>query len=48
MRYPLGIVDLAFRPDPPAASARRAAELGFDHIDVVTEVDPTSLALPVG
>jgi len=48
VRFPLGIVDLAFRPDPPAVSARRAAELGFDHIDVVTEVDPTSLALPVG
>ncbi|HSO96065.1 MAG TPA: TIM barrel protein [Acidimicrobiia bacterium] len=48
MRFPLGVVDLAFRPDPPARSAARAAQLGFDHIDVVVEVDPATLALPVG
>lgn len=48
MRFPLGIVDLAFRPDPPEASARRAAELGFEHIDVLVDVDHASLALPVG
>ncbi len=48
MRFPLGVVDLAFRPDPPEASARRAAALGFEHIDVVVEVDAASLALPVG
>jgi sugar phosphate isomerase/epimerase len=46
--FPLGVVDLAFRPDPPEASAERAAKLGFDHIDVVVEVDPATLALPVG
>jgi sugar phosphate isomerase/epimerase len=48
VRFPLGIVDLAFRPDPPEASARRAAELGFEHIDVLVDVDAASLALPVG
>ena len=48
MAFPLGVVDLAFRPDPPARSAERAAQLGFDHIDVVVEVDPATLALPVG
>jgi len=44
----LGVVDLAFRPDPPEASAARAADLGFDHIDVLVDVDPATLALPVG
>jgi sugar phosphate isomerase/epimerase len=48
VRFPLGIVDLAFRPDPPEVSARRAAELGFEHIDVLVDVDAGSLALPVG
>jgi sugar phosphate isomerase/epimerase len=46
--FPLGVVDLAFRPDPPEASAARAAALGFDHIDVLVDVDPATLALPVG
>jgi len=46
--FPLGVVDLAFRPDPPEASAARAADLGFDHIDVLVDVDPATLALPVG
>jgi len=46
--FPLGVVDLAFRPDPPEASAERAASLGFDHIDVVVDVDASTLALPVG
>jgi sugar phosphate isomerase/epimerase len=46
--FPLGVVDLAFRPDPPATSAERAASLGFDHIDVLVDVDPATLALPVG
>jgi sugar phosphate isomerase/epimerase len=48
VRYPLGVLDLVFRPADPVESARRAAGLGFDHIDVVVEVDPASLALPVG
>ena len=48
VRYPLGVLDLAFRPAPPAESARQAADLGFDHVDVLTDVDPATLALPVG
>ena len=48
MAYPLGVLDLAFRPAPPDESARRAAALGFDHIDVLVDVDPATLALPVG
>jgi sugar phosphate isomerase/epimerase len=48
VRYPLGVLDLPFRPSPPAESAARAAGLGYDHIDVVTSVDPATLALPVG
>ena len=48
VRYPLGVLDLVFRPASPLESARQAAELGFDHIDVLTDVDPATLALPVG
>jgi len=48
MRYPLGIMDLPFRPASPVDSARQAAALGFEHIDVLVDVDPASLALPVG
>jgi sugar phosphate isomerase/epimerase len=46
MRYPLGVVEVAFAPQPTAAAARHAAALGFDHIDVVTDVDEP-LALPI-
>jgi sugar phosphate isomerase/epimerase len=48
VRYPLGVLDLVFRPADPVESARRAADLGFEHIDVLVEVDPAALALPVG
>ena len=48
MRYPLGVLDLVFRPADPLESARRAAEHGFEHLDVLVDVDPTTLALPVG
>ena len=48
MAFPLGVLDLPFRPAPPAEAARQAAALGFAHIDVVVEVDPATLALPVG
>ena len=48
MGYPLGVLDLVFRPASPAESSRQAAALGFEHIDVVVEVDPATLALPVG
>jgi sugar phosphate isomerase/epimerase len=46
--FPLGVLDLAFRPAPPPEAARQAGALGFEHIDVVVEVDPATLALPVG
>jgi len=44
---PLGIVDLAFAPAGPVEAARRAQELGFDHIDLTAEFEGP-LALPVG
>lgn len=47
-RYPLGVVDVVFWPEKGAAASVRARALGFDHIDVSTEVDPATLALPVG
>ncbi len=48
MRYQLGVVDVVFWPDEPARCAELARDLGFEHIDVLTSVDPASLALPVG
>lgn len=48
-RYRLGVVDVALWPEPdPARRAALARDLGFEHIDVSTEVDPLSLVLPVG
>jgi sugar phosphate isomerase/epimerase len=48
MRWPLGVLDLVYRPAGPVASARQAAADGFEHIDVLVDVDPATLALPVG
>lgn len=49
MGYRLGVVDVVFWSEPdPVARATRAQQLGFEHIDPSTEVDPASLALPVG
>src|SRR5262245_46292815 len=47
-RYPLGIVELAFLPQSGAEASVRARELGFEHFDAMVEVDPSTLALPVG
>jgi sugar phosphate isomerase/epimerase len=47
MRRPLGVVHVVFAPEPPTTAARRAAALGFDHIDVPVDVTD-DLALPVG
>lgn len=47
-RYPLGIVELAFRPQSGAEASVRARELGFDHFDALVGVDASTLALPVG
>jgi sugar phosphate isomerase/epimerase len=47
--YRLGVVDVAFwKVGDPIERAKRAQELGFEHIDVSTEVDPATLVLPVG
>lgn len=48
MRYRLGVVDVVFWPDEAQVCAQRARDLGFEHIDVLTTVDPATLALPVG
>ncbi|MBM3694218.1 MAG: sugar phosphate isomerase/epimerase [Actinobacteria bacterium] len=47
-RYSLGVVDVAFWPDRGPAAAERARALGFEHVDVAVDVDPATLALPVG
>ena len=47
MRYPLGVVDVVFAPLDLPAAAERAADLGFDHIDVPLAWEGP-LALPVG
>ena len=47
MRRGIGVVHVAFAPDPVTVAARRAAALGFDHIDVLATVTD-ELALPTG
>lgn len=47
MRRAIGVVHVAFAPDPPVVAAQRAAALGFDHIDVLSTVTD-DLALPIG
>lgn len=47
MARALGVVDLVFAPAGPVEAARRARELGFDHIDLTAEFEGP-LALPVG
>ena len=48
-RYRLGVVDVTlWSIGEPVERAKRAKELGFEHIDVSTEVDPDTLVLPVG
>jgi sugar phosphate isomerase/epimerase len=44
----LGVVHIVFAPDPIGVAAQRAAALGFDHIDVVADLDVEDIALPVG
>lgn len=48
MTYRLGVVDVVFWPDPVERRAERARDLGFEHIDVMVDVDPASIVLPVG
>ncbi|MEY2448325.1 MAG: hypothetical protein QOH79_1801, partial [Acidimicrobiaceae bacterium] len=47
MRRSIGVVHVAFAPDPVPLAAQRAAALGFDHIDVPATVTH-DLALPIG
>lgn len=47
MRWPLGVVDVVFWPAPADECARRARALGFEHVDVLVDVDRSSLVLPV-
>jgi sugar phosphate isomerase/epimerase len=47
--YPLGVVDIVYGAEPDVARrSQLAAADGFAHIDVLTTVDATTLALPVG
>jgi sugar phosphate isomerase/epimerase len=47
-RYRLGVVDVTFWADPVEERDRHARNLGFEHIDVLVDVDPSTLVLPVG
>jgi sugar phosphate isomerase/epimerase len=47
-RYRLGVVDVVFWSEPEQQRARHAADLGFEHIDVMVDIDPATLPLPVG
>ena len=47
-KFPLGVVDVVYAPLPVQERARRAAADGFAHIDVMVDVDPGALALPIG
>jgi sugar phosphate isomerase/epimerase len=45
---PLGVVDVVYAPRPVAECAALALEDEFEHIDVLVDVDPATLPLPVG
>jgi len=47
VRRAIGVVHVAFAPDPVTVAAQRAADLGFDHIDVLATTTE-ALALPIG
>src|SRR5690349_3877346 len=47
VRRGIGVVHVAFAPDPVDVAARRAADLGFDPTDVLATTTET-LALPIG
>ena len=47
-RYPLGIVSFAFGPMPVVDASAQARDLGFEFFDPPVDVDPSTLALPVG
>src|SRR2546430_8511129 len=45
---PLGVVDTVYAPRPVEERAELALTDAFDHIDVLVDVDPATLQLPVG
>jgi sugar phosphate isomerase/epimerase len=45
---PLGVVDIVYAPRPVPERAALAVEDGFEHVDVLVDVDPSTLALPIG
>jgi len=45
---PLGVVDIVYAPRPVPERAALAVEDGFEHIDVLLDIDPVTLPLPVG
>jgi sugar phosphate isomerase/epimerase len=48
-RYALGVVDVVYAPEPSVTRrAVLARDDGFEHIDVLADVDPSLLVLPVG
>jgi hypothetical protein len=49
MRWPLGVVDVVYWGLSDEVQRARAAKSdGYAHIDVLIDVDPATLALPVG
>ena len=47
-RYRIGVVDVTLWSFPLEERDRKARDLGFEHIDVMVDVDPASLVIPVG
>jgi sugar phosphate isomerase/epimerase len=49
MRFPLGVVEIAYASEPDVGKrSERARADGFDHIDVMLGVDAAELVLPIG
>ncbi len=48
MPYPLGVAGVTFGAEDPVRASERARDLGFAHIDATIDVDPATLAIPMG
>ena len=48
MPIPLGVVDIVYASRPVEVRAELALTDAFEHIDVLVDVDPATLPLPVG
>jgi sugar phosphate isomerase/epimerase len=46
--FPLGVVDIVYAPRPVPERAALAIEDDFEHVDVLVDVDPATLPLPIG